>query len=79
MSRANTSCNRERNSQREYYYSSSPGERRCFHCDRPGHSMRVCPEIRCYRCGDYGHLAKGCGGRRHPESVKSVRFVEDIR
>ena len=38
--------------------------RRCFYCNRPGHTQRNCPdrrqERRCFTCGRPGHIAREC-------------------
>ena len=60
-----------RNKDRAVAYAAGPGDRRaapsakarvCFHCDRPGHIQRFCPELRRRERGD--GLAMAVVGRR---------------
>jgi len=60
-----------RNEDRAVAYAAGPGDRRaapsakarvCFHCDRPGHIQRFCPELRRRERGD--GLAMAVVGRR---------------
>ena len=52
--------------------------RRCFYCNRPGHTQRSCPdrrqERRCFTCGRPGHIARECWqGNGRGTSAKGSR------
>ena len=52
--------------------------RRCFYCNRPGHTQRNCPdrrqERRCFTCGRPGHIARECWqGNGRGTSVRGSR------
>ncbi|CAB0032148.1 unnamed protein product [Trichogramma brassicae] len=41
----------------------------CYLCQRVGHRVSDCPEVRCYNCNENGHLSRKCTNRPSKPSV----------
>jgi len=42
-------------------HNTTPSDRKCYNCGRPGHMANFCQEpIKCYSCNRTGHFARDC-------------------
>ena len=41
----------------------------CFQCQKAGHIVQLCPNVRCFECDEYGHIVVNCPNRISPSGT----------